>query len=129
MDNLLVVALALLLIVALGIQFMLLGIPFFQRMSFDARCHQALMQMDHQGGMTAAIYSQLESDLISRGFLEPVIHGNQEVPFGEEISLYVEASVVTRHLLGNFQQTTRQRTMIYENAVLSRHLLTAAGEP
>lgn len=129
MDHLMTTAFSLILIVVISLQAVLFSLPFFQRMTFDAYCHQAFMLMDHEGGLTAENYSRLETDLLSHGFENPVIHGSPIADFGEEISLYVQAEISTPVMTPNMEQQTTRRQLVYENAAISRHLLTLAGEP
>ncbi len=128
MDQLMITTLALILITVLSMQFILFSVPIFQRMTFDALCHQTLMQMDHDGGLTAASYSRLETDLLSRGFDNPIIHGSSNVAFGDEISLYVSAEITTSAFVSPAEQAMTKRQLLYENTVISRHLITLAGE-
>ncbi|MDD2534711.1 MAG: hypothetical protein PHC86_08430 [Eubacteriales bacterium] len=126
MDHFIVGTIAFVLILVFSLQFILLGIPFFQRMTFDALCHQALMKMDQAGGMTLLIQGQLESDLIARGFLDPVIHGDWNVPYGNEIGLFVEVTLNTRLIQSNLHQVAQLRHFIFENSIVSRQILTDA---
>ena len=129
MDHLIFIAFALILITLASMQFILMSVPFFQRITFDALCHQALMQMDQAGGMTAAIASRLETDLIARGFRNPVIHGDPPVSYGQEMGLVVQAELGIDLLTPAWSHQKSVKTFVYENSLLSRHLLTSAGTP
>ena len=49
--------------------------------------------------------------------------------FGEEIMLVVQADLTTRQISPLLKLNEVQRTFTYQNSILSRHILTAAGEP
>ena len=65
MDKAIILAIAMILLLVISLQFILYSAPYFQRIAFDAACHRALMLMDQAGGMTDSIQMQLESDLLA----------------------------------------------------------------
>jgi hypothetical protein len=128
-DKAITLAVVLTLILVFGLQMLLFALPFFQRMSFDAACHRALMAIDHAGGLTDSIRLRLEQDLQDQGLDEIAIHGDVRVPFGQPISLEVLARLQVHLIRPSFQMEREPRMLRYQNTVLSRRLWTEAGEP
>ncbi|MDD2458467.1 MAG: hypothetical protein PHQ83_08185 [Eubacteriales bacterium] len=124
-----VLGLSLVVMVGVSLQGILFAIPVFQRITFDAICHRGLMQMDQSGGMTDEIQLFLENNLAQAGFQDLLVHGDRSVNFGNEMSLYVEASLPVRSLSPDLQMTQETRAFVYHTSILSRHLVTAAGIP
>jgi hypothetical protein len=124
-----VLALSLVVMVGVSLQGILFAVPIFQRITFDAICHRGLMQMDLSGGMTDEIQLFLENNLAQAGFQDILVHGDRSITYGQEMSLYVEASRPVRSLSPNLQMTQETRAFVYHASILSRHLVTAAGIP
>lgn len=129
LDKAIVFSLSLTMMVILALQTVWMTLPFFQRMAFDAACHRTLMSMDHAGGLTDAARLNLETDLREQGLNSLEIYGDQAVDFGREMTLEVHAVVQTRRISPTLILTPIPRTFVYRNSVLSRHLITSAGEP
>ena len=128
-DKAITLVVTLTLILVFGMQMLLFALPFFQRMSFDAACHRALMEIDHAGGLTDSIRMRLEQDLRDQGLEDVTIHGDVQVPFGQPIALEVLAKVQVYLIRPTFQMEKEPRDLLYQNSVLSRRLWTEAGEP
>jgi hypothetical protein len=125
-DHAIILVLSLILIVGVSLQGVLLTLPLFQRVAFDAVCHRALMQMDQAGGMNDSICLFLENSLVQAGYTGIAIHGDSGVPFGCEMTLHVEADLSMRSLTTDLQMQTKSKKFIYHNSILNRFLATAA---
>lgn len=121
--------LGILLLLVFSIQMLLFSLPLFQRLIFDAICHRAVMQMDHDGGLTINASQKLQSDLVQSGFAVDIVSGTSDVPFGSEASLYVKVSLPVYQLTSSMQMEEEVRSFTYVNSTISRKYTTYDGEP
>lgn len=128
-EKAIVTVISLILLIVLSLQVLLLSLPLFQRMLFDALCHQVVMQMDRDGGLTVPASQRLQSHLEQNGFIVEMISGTENVPFGEEASLYVKVSLPVRQISSDLQMITINRSFTYVNSTLSRKYATYPDEP
>jgi hypothetical protein len=120
---------SILFLLVVGMQLILFSLPLFQRMTFDAICHRAVMQMDHDGGLTNEAAADLRGRLEDHGFTIEVVSGMANVPYGSEASLYVRVRLIVRQISPGLDMEEVTRVFTYTNSTLSRKIFTDAGEP
>lgn len=99
-DKLIVSVFLLLLCAAVTVQSILLIVPFVRRMEFDAICHDAIMRMEHQGGLPADQQQWLADRLLERGFCVRQMNISETGTYGAAMCFEVQASWQGHRLSG-----------------------------
>jgi hypothetical protein len=113
----------------LAAQLLLLGVPLFRRLVFDAACHQCLLRMDLAGGLTAEDRVRLIAQLEDHGFVVDQLSGTAHAAFGQDLTLSVTAHAPSYRILGNLTRQEVALSYTYQGCVLCRKLFNYAAAP
>jgi len=98
-------------------------LPISAKSDMDAICRKALLKMELNGGMTKEEKDNLTNALREKGFDAITIESSENVKYGEEISLYVEAYYSYSKLTNMFLRENLGQRMVYSRKSLSRRIL------
>lgn len=99
-DKLIITAFLLLICTAVTVQSIFLLVPFARRLEYDAICHDYIMRMEHQGGLSPSQQQALTDQLISRGFTIQRMDICTEGNYGESMQFIIQTSWQGRRLSG-----------------------------
>lgn len=128
-DKMLVTVIAVFLMVVLAMQLMLLSLPFFRRLEFDAICHNYALRMDRAGGMSEHLRSDLVQELVGRGFAVSRATGTSSAPYGGNLDLVVEAGFTFHRFTHNLVLEEVSISVIHQSSTVCRVLKTIAAVP
>lgn len=97
--------------------------PLSVKSDMNTCCRNALLRMEVQGGMSEAVYNELEDSLKAMGLDNIVIHGTMGAKQGEEISLRVEADYAYSRFKSLFSRESVTQKMVYSKASISRKVI------
>ena len=117
------------LLVFLGIQLLLFGLPFFRRIEFDAICHKYAMMMDQSGGLTETAAAQLAQELGNRGFTVTQLRGTGQAEYGEELSLFIQVACDVYIITGDLFLEEVERCFEFQSSLYCRKIKNYAGDP
>jgi len=117
------------LLVLLGMQLLLFGLPFFRRIEFDAICHKYAMLMDQSGGLTEMAAAQLAQELGSRGFTVTQLRGTGQADYGEELSLYIQVACDVSIITSDLVLEEVDRCFEFQSSLYCRKMKNYDGVP
>jgi hypothetical protein len=115
--------------VILTMQLLLCSLPLFRRLEYDAVCHKYTMQMDRAGGLDDRMSVQLAQDLNERGFLVTRITATRQAGFGDNLDLYVTASIPTCRFGNDLAMEEVSLSFAYQSSTVCRILKSYAAAP
>lgn len=117
------------LLVLLGIQLLLFGLPFFRRIEFDAICHKYAMLMDQSGGLTEMAAAQMAQELGDSGFTVTQIMGTGQAAYGEELSLFIQVACDVYVITGDLFLEEVERCFEFQSSLYCRKIINYAVDP
>ena len=121
-DRLLVMVIGMILMTAISVQLLLLSLPLFRRIEFDAVCHQYTLLMDQSGGLTGTAAANLVQTLQDRRFTVTVLQAPEQAAYGDTMTLTVQATFTDRRLTGALQLEEVISCFVYEARMVCRVL-------
>jgi len=97
--------------------------PLSAKADMNAYCRNAMIKMEIEGGLKNNICSELEAALAARGFTNIVINAPVSVPYGERMTLSVQASYTYSKLTGVFTRENVTQEMSYVKTTTSRKVI------
>jgi hypothetical protein len=128
-DKMLVSVVASGLMVIVFMQMVLLGLPLFQKMEFDAICHKYVLLMDRAGGMDALLAGMLQQELTERGFAVTRVDGSETAGYGEELDLSVSARFSTCSIRRDLLLEEVSLSVSYQSSTVCRVLKSYTEDP
>lgn len=117
------------LLVFLGMQLLLFGLPFFRRIEFDAICHKYAMLMDQSGGLTEMAAAQMAQELGNSGFTVTQITGTGQAAYGEELSLFIQVACDVYVITGDLFLEEVERCFEFQSSLYCRKIRNYAADP
>lgn len=115
-----VVGMSVVLLVSAGMQYLLLGVPFFRQIEFERICHSYAMQMDRDGGLTESVRQELRNKLENRGFEVEQISAPASAPYNQEMHLYIKARIRSSQIRADLRMEEMPLSLVYQLIILSR---------
>lgn len=98
-------------------------LPLSAKSDMNVICRDTLLKMETAGGLSTNERLDMESELMTRGFLNIVANGTENEKQGEALRLHVEADYTYNKLTALFIRNNITQHMSYDKTSMSRKVI------